>query len=51
MLILIHKVPFISGYTNNQMHWPNSLIGKFSALRNTVALNIREIKDEINNLK
>ncbi len=38
MPILIHEMPFLSGYDGSQMHWPNSLFEKLPSIRNIVAL-------------
>ena len=36
--ILIHEMPFLSGYNGLQMHWPNSLFNKIPKISNVIAI-------------
>jgi 4-hydroxy-tetrahydrodipicolinate synthase len=36
--LLVHEMPFLSGFDGNQMHWPESLIGKLPSINHIVAL-------------
>lgn len=38
MPILVHEMPFLSGYSGNQMHWPRSLITSLPRIPEVVAL-------------
>ena len=38
MAILVHEMPFLSGYTGQQMHWPKSLISSLPKIPQIVAL-------------
>ena len=38
MPILVHEMPFLSGYDGNQMHWPKSLLMSLPSIPQIVAL-------------
>ena len=38
MAILVHEMPFLSGYDGTQMHWPHSLFKKLPSIPQIVAL-------------
>lgn len=38
MAILVHEMPFLSGYDGTQMHWPDSLLKKLPQIPEIVAL-------------
>lgn len=38
MAILVHEMPFLSGYDGSQMHWPHSLFKKLPSIPQIVAL-------------
>lgn len=38
MAILVHEMPFLSGYDGTQMHWPHSLFKKLPTIPQIVAL-------------
>lgn len=38
MAILVHEMPFLSGYNGTQMHWPHSLFKKLPSIPEIVAL-------------
>lgn len=38
MAILVHEMPFLSGYSGNQMHWPNSLMMSLPKIPQIIAL-------------
>lgn len=38
MPILVHEMPFLSGYDGSQMHWPSSLIQKLPQIPEIIAL-------------
>lgn len=38
MPILVHEMPFLSGYDGSQMHWPHSLFKKLPSIPEIVAL-------------
>lgn len=38
MAILVHEMPFLSGYDGTQMHWPHSLFRKLPSIPQIVAL-------------
>jgi len=38
MPILVHEMPFLSGYNGTQMHWPHSLFRKLPSIPEIVAL-------------
>lgn len=38
MAILVHEMPFLSGYNGTQMHWPHSLFKKLPSIPQIVAL-------------
>lgn len=38
MGILVHEMPFLSGYDGTQMHWPSSLLEKLPSIPEIVAL-------------
>lgn len=38
MAILVHEMPFLSGYNGNQMHWPASLIKALPKIPQIIAL-------------
>ena len=38
MAILVHEMPFLSGYNGNQMHWPKSLMAALPKVPEIIAL-------------
>lgn len=47
MAILVHEMPFLSGYNGKQMHWPKSLISSLPKIPQIIALKEDAHDEEI----